>query len=663
MWSNAVFVSAFEKCAELDGHSGCVNCLSWSADGRMLLSGSDDRTVRIWHAANGVPRRGSTLRSTSIATDHRHNIFVVKFAPNCSGSRIVSACGAGAVMVHDVEFGSDTPGRSKSWLAFQEPERNMILSIAFAPFDPNMMFIARTGAQGALALCDLRSPGVDVNDALAMSTTRRSLTSIAFHPRREYEFALASEGNTVLVYDARKRDPLRSFAPWRADTVASGVACVAFSQRGIGQRTELLANYRGYPLCIFDADARVAEKADTESGSPSLGSGSLQPWDASHPITSAPLMEYQGRNNVTTFAKQAAFWGDDDAFVLTGGDCGSIFAWEKRTGQLVWQASGDRDVVNCVAPHPAGLPLFAVSGIDSSVKLLSVDRDWSNSSDGDDVRRRSPHWSQMRDAARCARYGMTGAVDHAAFRETHPAPCGAASAFDAARAATCLRLAEEARAQGATMFAHADQLHGALFAFAQGAALCRGMEPGSMEFASASLSGMLRTDFAQSEDNTLHIFRSFPEEERRRVQLLSKCELNMAAVLVRLGASPRQSDASPHNIVEQWSAVRVLCSRVLARDPRSVKALYRRARAFGATNTILSCTAAIHDLKQALAVDPSCAAVAKLLRVMVQRKKEAKKRLASNLREALAGSSSSGSRSCSTSCAPADDDNVDSNDT
>jgi hypothetical protein len=110
----------------------------------------------------------------------------------------------------------------------------------------------------------------------------------------------------------------------------------------------------------------------------------------------------------------------------------------------------------------------------------------------------------------------------------------------------------------------------------------------------------------------------------------------------------------PDARVEQWRAVRVLCTRVLARDPRSVKALYRRARAFGAANTVPSLNDAIRDLKHALAVDPSCAAAAKLLRVMVQRKSVARKRLASNLRKAFTGStSSSGS---------AEDGNADSSD-
>jgi len=66
--------------------------------------------------------------------------------------------------------------------------------------------------------------------------------------------------------------------------------------------------------------------------------------------------------------KEANFFGDN--FVLSGSDCGSIFVWEKHTGQLVQVLEADNHVVNNVQPHPFD-PIIAASGIDYNIKLFA----------------------------------------------------------------------------------------------------------------------------------------------------------------------------------------------------------------------------------------------------------------------------------------------------
>lgn len=46
----------FELVASLEGHSGLVRCVAFAPDGKTLVTGGSDRTVRVWDAATGKAR-------------------------------------------------------------------------------------------------------------------------------------------------------------------------------------------------------------------------------------------------------------------------------------------------------------------------------------------------------------------------------------------------------------------------------------------------------------------------------------------------------------------------------------------------------------------------------------------------------------------------------
>lgn len=80
------------------------------------------------------------------------------------------------------------------------------------------------------------------------------------------------------------------------------------------------------------------------------------------------LRQLTGHRNARTMIKEASWWGT--RFILSGSDCGHMFAWDRDTGELVMMMEADRHVVNCVQPHPHD-PILATSGIDYDVKLWS----------------------------------------------------------------------------------------------------------------------------------------------------------------------------------------------------------------------------------------------------------------------------------------------------
>ena len=65
----------------LDDHTGCVNTVSWSDSGSLLLSGSDDYSLNIYDSY-------STRLIHSIKSGHTANVFSAKFLPCTSDAKV-----------------------------------------------------------------------------------------------------------------------------------------------------------------------------------------------------------------------------------------------------------------------------------------------------------------------------------------------------------------------------------------------------------------------------------------------------------------------------------------------------------------------------------------------------------------------------------------------
>jgi WD40 repeat protein len=84
---------------------------------------------------------------------------------------------------------------------------------------------------------------------------------------------------------------------------------------------------------------------------------------------SSPPSERQFHADLTV--SPVNFLGPNDEYVTSGSDDGNFFIWRKATGKLHGILEGDSSVVNVIEPHPR-LPLIAVSGIDTTVKVKNI---------------------------------------------------------------------------------------------------------------------------------------------------------------------------------------------------------------------------------------------------------------------------------------------------
>ena len=101
----------------LRGHESWVCSVAFSPDGTRIVSGSGDKTIRVWDAVTGQ-QVGEALRG------HEDWVFSVAFSPD--GTRIVSGSGDKTIRVWDAVTGQQV-GEALSG------HENLVPSVAFSP--------------------------------------------------------------------------------------------------------------------------------------------------------------------------------------------------------------------------------------------------------------------------------------------------------------------------------------------------------------------------------------------------------------------------------------------------------------------------------------------------------------------------------------------------
>src|SRR6266702_1989681 len=95
---------------------GAVRSIALSPDGQRIVSGSDDRTIRVWNATTGETEAGPF-------TGHTDPVRSVAFSPD--GQRIVSSSDDKTIRVWNATTGETAAGPFR--------QTNWVFSVAFSP--------------------------------------------------------------------------------------------------------------------------------------------------------------------------------------------------------------------------------------------------------------------------------------------------------------------------------------------------------------------------------------------------------------------------------------------------------------------------------------------------------------------------------------------------
>src|SRR6267154_896043 len=189
----------------LRGHSGGVMSAAFSPDGKRIVTGSYDKTIRLWDAETGEPLRAPL-------EGHEHWVSSVAFSPD--GKRIVSGSYDKTIRLWDAETGE--PLRAPL-----EGHEHWVSSVAFSPdgkrivsgsYDKTIrLWDAETGEP-------LRAP---------LEGHEHWVSSVAFLPDGK-RIVSGSYDKTIRLWDAETGEPLRAPLEGHEHCVDS----VAFSPDG-----------------------------------------------------------------------------------------------------------------------------------------------------------------------------------------------------------------------------------------------------------------------------------------------------------------------------------------------------------------------------------------------------------------------------------------------
>jgi WD40 repeat protein len=322
---------------QLTGHAGGVLAVAWSPDGASIVS-CGDTIVRLWDAASGLP--------AGQLTGHSHPVTAVAWSPDSS----TVASGAGTLRLWDAS--------SRRQVGQFSEHNHPVNAVAWSP----------DGAAIASGAASVRvwdpATGRQVRQLTGHSHPVRS---VAWHPDGT---ALATGAGTICLWEPDSSTLIRRFADlgeelrhviaWKPD--GSTIATIG-GVGGVGGETaielwdaatgELAGQFPGRAAEVralaWIADGTIIATANGDDCTMEL-------WDT---VTGQPAARLAGH---TGEVSRVAWNRDGSAIATIGTSDHLVRIWNAATGEQTGQLAGIDGIAQAVTWHPDGTIVIADDG-------------------------------------------------------------------------------------------------------------------------------------------------------------------------------------------------------------------------------------------------------------------------------------------------------------
>ncbi|CAG7849595.1 SubName: Full=Uncharacterized protein {ECO:0000313/EMBL:CCA76115.1} [Serendipita indica DSM 11827] len=335
----------------LRGHEGAVYAVGFSPDGSRIVSGSSDKTLRLWDVDTGQPV-GEPLRG------HGDWVRAVGFSPD--GSRIVSGSSDKTLRLWDVDTGQPVgePLRDGSRIVSGSSDKTLRL---WDVDTGQPVGEPLRGHQGSVLAVGFSPDGSRIPVGEPLRGHQDTVWAVGFSPDGS-RIVSGSSDKTLRLWDVDTGQPVGE--PLRGHQGI--VLAVGFSPDG----SRIVSGSDDNTLRLWDVDTGQPVGEPLRDGSRIVSGSSdktLRLWDVDtgQPV-GEPLRGHQG-------TVWAVGFSPDGSRIVSGSSDKTLRLWDVDTGQPVGEPlRGHQDTVWAVGFSPDGSRIVSGSD-DNTLRLWDVD--------------------------------------------------------------------------------------------------------------------------------------------------------------------------------------------------------------------------------------------------------------------------------------------------